>query len=516
MSKKENYENGVYLYICAAAPHFSKISSFLPTEAYRIKEEIGEEKEYHDKIFLYVVFRAFFFHSFPPKEMYEIIKSGMEKLAKEKMPEAVDAVFILYWRLFLGMMKSMQEYTGNAIDNGTEKMMALSQYYLHAHFDDSYLAKMKAQSGEKSYNGILHQLAQFFDDFMHMKFGFEYAVVSEIAHRVDSIVDRFIGAYNQYMSRSEMSKYELTELQNDLYHVVHATELLSTEESFIHSKEAPELYGASIILSAHHLASIASKAAEVLQFITRKIMARAETDYHYSRIAQSHDVKVLIKHYNNLLSYRAKVKQEYLSYLLNTNTSQENETNTESDLTAPSNNDSEQMFIKYPTGSGKFDDDLKLDGKIDGLVFVVASQKIKTADYQDARSFFDKLDNEMPVQYRNKVSILVQWDSEDNRELYEIPEVRDYFTNLFHYTDSIFFWLDPYCDFFQLLGFMLFPPVTKYRFINSDTCFVEPSNFAEYVSMGFDQLNQFCDEKGISEEPSSSLISQRVAELFPD
>ena len=156
------------------------------------------------------------------------------------------------------------------------------------------------------------------------------------------------------------------------------------------------------------------------------------------------------------------------------------------------------------------------DEDVDSIVLVVYEDIIRASNISFSKSLFIKLDDELPFRFRNRVSIYVDWNKEDSRELYDIPEVRAYFETLFHEVDSIFYWIDPNCDFFQILGFLLFPPKTRYKFIASETVYIEPDNFALYINMGFDKLNRFCEEKGISEEPSSKAIYDKITELFPD
>lgn len=149
-------------------------------------------------------------------------------------------------------------------------------------------------------------------------------------------------------------------------------------------------------------------------------------------------------------------------------------------------------------------------------VLVVGVRTIESLDIGYTSSFFKKLDAEMPLSLRNKISISVDWRSSDSRELYDIPEVRTYFMRVFDAVDSIFFWIDPACDFFVVLGCLLSPPKTRYRLFGSNTVYIDSNGFASYIMRGFEKLNRFCATKDVSDVPSSDAIEKRINELFPE
>ena len=345
----------------------------------------------------------------------------------------------------------------------------------------------------------------------------EYEVVKEIANRANSIADSFFSAYDSFFSQSSMTRLEIDELLNILYHVVHAADLLSQDDDVAQSKKAPFESGASIIISSEILASTAADAAEILRSIVHKVVAKSEENYRYTKFAYTKDKKMLNKKRDSLASYQAIVQRDYLSYTISAVFPHYGEP-LHIEMEPQGQDLEEQDDTESPT---LFDfvnkNDLNdFDEDADSLVLVVYEDIIRASNITFSKSLFTKLDDEMPFRFRNRVSIYVDWNKEDSRELYDIPEVRAYFETLFNEVDSIFYWIDPSCDFFQILGFLLFPPKTRYRFIASKTVYVEPDNFALYINMGFDKLNRFCEEKGISEEPSSKAIYDRITELFPD
>lgn len=153
-----------------------------------------------------------------------------------------------------------------------------------------------------------------------------------------------------------------------------------------------------------------------------------------------------------------------------------------------------------------------------GLEIVVDARTIESLDLNYTTNFFKMLDTKMPISLQNNINISVYWAPSDNRELYDIPEVRTYFSMVFDAVDSLFFWINPYCEFFVMLCHILYPPKTRYRMLGCDTIHVEidPNCLASYIVMGFEKLNRFCDSKGLSEMPSSLVIEQRITELLSE
>ena len=57
-----------------------------------------------------------------------------------------------------------------------------------------------------------------------------YEEVSEIANRAKNIGDSYLNAYNLFIQSQSMTKLECDDLLNELYHVIHASELLSQDD----------------------------------------------------------------------------------------------------------------------------------------------------------------------------------------------------------------------------------------------------------------------------------------------
>ena len=148
----------------------------------------------------------------------------------------------------------------------------------------------------------------------------------------------------------------------------------------------------------------------------------------------------------------------------------------------------------------------------DYLYYVIDKSEIINSDFCNVEKVFRELDNDFPIHLRNKVSLFVSGYDNDSREIYTIPEVRTYFMRLFNEYDSFFFWIDPNCSFFIILGLILYPPEDYVD--NNGIVYSKTNGFYNYLIFGFRKLNRFCDSKGVSDEPSSSLINKRITEVF--
>ncbi|MGI5907553.1 MAG: hypothetical protein ACOX8O_02820 [Christensenellales bacterium] len=99
---------------------------------------------------------------------------------------------------------------------------------------------------------------------------------------------------------------------------------------------------------------------------------------------------------------------------------------------------------------------------------------------------------------RNRVRLEVLGYGLDERELYDIPEVRLFFKKLFDDVDGAFYWLDPNSYMLILWGLMLFPPHRVNGMVG-----LAPDDLKKYLTWGYIKLNRFCQINNISPEPSN-------------
>ena len=109
---------------------------------------------------------------------------------------------------------------------------------------------------------------------------------------------------------------------------------------------------------------------------------------------------------------------------------------------------------------------------------------------------------------RNRVQIEVLEFNEDPRELYDIPEVRNYFQILFRDNPGLFYWIDVESYMFIFLGLMLYEP---YRV--EGRAGLTPVDMQSYLIKGFTGLNKFCESTGASPDETNTTINQNLRSL---
>ena len=62
---------------------------------------------------------------------------------------------------------------------------------------------------------------------------------------------------------------------------------------------------------------------------------------------------------------------------------------------------------------------------------------------------------------RNRVQFQILGYDEDSRELYDIPEVREYYRELYNRHPGLFYWIDTRSYMLVFLGLMFYPPVRR-------------------------------------------------------
>ncbi len=94
---------------------------------------------------------------------------------------------------------------------------------------------------------------------------------------------------------------------------------------------------------------------------------------------------------------------------------------------------------------------------------------------------------------------------DDPRELFDIPEVKRYFRYFFDNYDGLFYWINLESNMFILMGLLLFTPI---RVDGQVT--ISPKDLQSFLYAGFTKLNSFCQENGVSPEPSNNAIGQWI------
>lgn len=145
-----------------------------------------------------------------------------------------------------------------------------------------------------------------------------------------------------------------------------------------------------------------------------------------------------------------------------------------------------------------------LSSEYETIVVCVSWAEIMSCNTSYILSAFSELDDELNLNNRNKVQIVVSTPAYERRELVEIPEVRCFFQRVFNSIESAFFWLDPTKPTFWLWAFMLQKNLEVYRVGNQ--LLLDPGCILAYLDTGCKKLSAFCERTGAPLEPSRSLI----------
>lgn len=132
----------------------------------------------------------------------------------------------------------------------------------------------------------------------------------------------------------------------------------------------------------------------------------------------------------------------------------------------------------------------------------ISRAEIETLDCSRVLAIINSFAPELFERNRNRVDLEVMGYADDARELYDIPEVRDYFQKLLNEFPGQFYWLNTEGPTLALVMLMLYEPVRKGRMVTVST-----SDFQQFLLRGYTELNAFCEHYGLSNEPSTKAIA---------
>ena len=108
---------------------------------------------------------------------------------------------------------------------------------------------------------------------------------------------------------------------------------------------------------------------------------------------------------------------------------------------------------------------------------------------------------------RNRMEFEVLGYEEDPREIYEIPEVRQFFQRFFQIYPGLFFWLNTRSHMMLLMAIYVFKPI---RVDNNTT--ISNTDFQKFLKEGFIGLNLFSKKYGLDPDPTNKAIKQWMIE----
>jgi len=111
---------------------------------------------------------------------------------------------------------------------------------------------------------------------------------------------------------------------------------------------------------------------------------------------------------------------------------------------------------------------------------------------------------------RNRIQFQILGYDEDSRELYDIPEVREYYRELYNRHPGLFYWIDTRSYMLMFLGLMFYPPLRRDGKVS-----LFGDDLLAYLRIGFYGLKIFCARHNLPIEPAKDAVLAGLDFLDP-
>lgn len=150
------------------------------------------------------------------------------------------------------------------------------------------------------------------------------------------------------------------------------------------------------------------------------------------------------------------------------------------------------------------------------IISVISKEYIDTSNFEEVLGFFNQMLEE-PKKHEGKVHLMIEGYDDDKREIFEIPEIRDYFTIL----DKLFpYWfyfisreIDSRYSSLNLIMMLLVPIQIISGSDKKKSIECDRPKFIEFMKNHFYYLNELTENIGLSLEENKK-ISYEVLEVF--
>jgi hypothetical protein len=149
---------------------------------------------------------------------------------------------------------------------------------------------------------------------------------------------------------------------------------------------------------------------------------------------------------------------------------------------------------------------------VDYIAIVISKRQVETSDYSEIVETLKSL-LETPIkakQFKENVDISFDGYDQDTRELFEIPEVRNYIFDLDNQFPFWLFFLSKFGTGLQCIFYSMMPP-----FLTSEAkATIFPQKMSEILlNRWFPAMNQICEFVGMNEKEIESLSDRGVSYL---
>jgi hypothetical protein len=147
----------------------------------------------------------------------------------------------------------------------------------------------------------------------------------------------------------------------------------------------------------------------------------------------------------------------------------------------------------------------------DFLSILVSRQEIELQEFDKILTVLSGLiqDNEIIKKFYDRVDIGVGWYNDDKRELWEIPEVKQFFRILDNQWPYWFFFLTKLGSGLKMITFCCIETTKK----NETELWIDPPTMENFLYRHFIAMNEVCDRIGMSEDENKDLTN-RVFSYF--
>lgn len=142
----------------------------------------------------------------------------------------------------------------------------------------------------------------------------------------------------------------------------------------------------------------------------------------------------------------------------------------------------------------------------DFLSILVSRQEIELQEFDKILAVLNGLikDNEIIKKFYDRVDIGVDWYNDDKRELWEIPEVKQFFRILDNQWPYWFFFLTKLGSGLKMITFCCIETTKK----NETELWIDPPTMENFLYRHFIAMNEVCDRIGMSEDENKDLTNK--------
>jgi hypothetical protein len=138
------------------------------------------------------------------------------------------------------------------------------------------------------------------------------------------------------------------------------------------------------------------------------------------------------------------------------------------------------------------------------VVISIPRGAIENRDPSPVIEIIESLSLPLPDRDRNRLQFEVLGYGDDPRELYDIPEVKDYFRRFWETYHGFFFWLEAKEHMLGLMALLIYDPVRT----GDGGVTIYTDSFQNFLYTGFVKLNCYCKERGLSGDASTAEIAK--------